>query len=156
MTLAMPSFSELIQKTRANEMRQSLFHMMQFSRQTAINHNRTITICQIKDFKKGECVLDKHWQFPYYVFFDANGDKILNLNSNENNQADTLFRQYAAVGLDEDLHTTQKYFYFSSPGTTGRNGTITYCPPNDHGSAASVVVMRSGRVRYSKPSEIKC
>jgi Tfp pilus assembly protein FimT len=156
MTLAVPNFRDLVDKTKANGMRDSLFHMMQFSRQAAINQSRTITVCQIKDLKKGECVLDKHWRYPYYIFFDTNGDLILNRSSNGKTPADTLLRQYPAMSLEGDLYSSQKYFTFSPPGTTRHNGSLTYCPLNDHSSASRIVVMRSGRVRYSKPSEIKC
>ncbi len=156
MTLAVPSFNELIHKTKAYELRQSLFHMMQFSRQAAINQDRTITICQIKDLKTGQCIMDTHWQYPYYIFFDANGDQMLNLDDKKNKQVDTLLRQYPAVTGTESLYTTRKYFTFSPPGTTRHSGSLTYCPPNYHSSASRIVVMRSGRVRYARTSEIKC
>ena len=156
LTLAIPSFNELLDKAKADEVRQSLFHMMQFSRQAAINKNRTITVCQIKDINKGECVLDLHWQYPYYIFIDGNGNQILDHSAEGKTPGEILLRQYPAVTARGDLYTTRKYFTFSAPGTTRHSGSLTYCPPQQNSNASRIFVMHSGRVRYAKPSEIKC
>ncbi len=157
--IALPNFSELIDKTEADNFSRSLFHLMQYGRYTAISRKSNVVICQIEDLTQGDCILNKNWQHPYYVFIDGDRNRKLTLptlaSTGESDTKDVLLRAYPAKPDSATLITTRESFSFSPPGTTGNAGSMTYCPANPY-HAARIIVMSSGRVRYARPEEISC
>jgi len=140
-TMAYPSFSGLIQKSKHQSEVRELYQALQFARYTAISHNALVTICPIHENK---CT--NNWNEPLGIFLDP-------LNQKEITNEEFLKKVLPAPKHNKLLAfpATKNFFQFRGTGETkGTPGRIevTFNTPDDITiSRSKIIVSWSGRPR---------
>ncbi|WBU42054.1 MULTISPECIES: GspH/FimT family pseudopilin [Marinobacter] len=140
-TMAYPSFSGLIQKSKHQSEVRELYQALQFARYTAISHNALVTICPIHENK---CT--NNWNEPLGVFLDP-------LNQKEITNEEFLKKMLPAPKHNKLLAfpTTKNFFQFrgtgETKGTPGRIEVTLNAREDIERSRSKIIVSWSGRPR---------
>ena len=141
-TLAIPSFSHTLAKTKLRSQLQVLFSHHQLARSEAIKTNQRVTLC--KSSSGTQCTSTSGWSDGWIIFSDKNLDKTVN-----NNDRILLVQQPIASGLTLTYRGfgSHNYISYFSDGRSNTNGTFTLC--NQYGSAEAkcVIISRTGLAR---------
>ncbi|WP_394129761.1 GspH/FimT family pseudopilin [Shewanella maritima] len=145
-TMAYPSFKELILHTRANASISSIQQSIQLARNMAINYGLPITVCPLVNNK---CTRD--WSNGFSIFIDG-------ANRNTLDDNDKIIQSISAFHQDDIVQYNRLAIRFKATGfASGTNGTLTYCPETyDSPHSRAIIVNQAGRVRFSDNKTIIC
>lgn len=144
--IGMPSFSNLLEESRAYNYTKTIAKNMVYARHYAINYGTSVTICPIKGFK-----CDKRWEKDISLFIDYNRN--LKLDGKDK-----------LLGVLEDppaydtlLYPRRGVTYRADGSINGlQSGTFRYCPRvKDSPFSLGLVVNQAGRTRY-REDDIDC
>lgn len=141
---ALPSFDDLLKKSKIKANLSRLTQTIQMSRLEAITKNVRVTLCPTNN--GSNCSSD--WSVGYMAFVDKKGDR-------EFNGKDILLYQFNST--DEKSRLTWRAFgvrrslqWLETGITNHQNGTFEFCLDNDAKFARGLFITKAGRVRYSK------
>lgn len=137
-TLTAPNLSSLLGKLRADSAITALHQDLQFSRITAINYQRFVTLCPLAN---NHCSGD--WSQGYQVFIDLEPYRQLDPN-------DTVLRVKAPLSPQDTLDNSANSLglLFSPWGFTNNNSSFVYCANStSNASQTKLVISRAGRTR---------
>lgn len=141
-TVAIPSLSHTLAKTRLRTQLQVLFSHHQLARSEAIKTNQRITLC--KSSNTAQCTPQSNWGEGWILFTDSDLDKQVN-------NTDRIIRVQQAIssGLTLSYRGFGSFNYISyfSDGRSTTNGTFTLCNQYGSSEAKSVIISRTGRAR---------
>jgi len=142
--VALPSFSDLLQRKKTSNNVQRLIQTLQLSRIRSITDNVKVTICPID--KSLVCVSD--WSQGYMSFIDIDG------NRQYNGDDQLLFQFYSEdekSKLNWRAFGNRKSLQWLETGITNhQNGSFEFCYNDDPKLARGLYITKAGRVRYSK------
>jgi type IV fimbrial biogenesis protein FimT len=145
-TLAVPSFANLVKSNRASALTNNLLTSLHMARSESIRQNRPVTMCKSSD--RLHC--SGRWGDGWILFSDADRNRRIDAD-----QGDRMLAVADAVGSSLKLSwngfRSDNYVQFSSMGFIhSNNGTFKICPPdNDVRQARAVIINRVGRARVS-------
>ncbi|ONF44734.1 hypothetical protein BTO32_04610 [Marinobacter lutaoensis] len=143
---AVPSFSTLINDSRATAEANDLLGFFVLARQQSILSGRIVTVCPVSaNLKCG-----RNWNDPLYAFFDP-----------ENRRQITDTRDIIRILSPPDSgrrfasSLSRSYFQYRADGMIYSDlGNITWCPDNsDSRRSAHLVISRGGRVRLARDTD---
>lgn len=141
---ALPSFNDLLKRSKVKTNVARLTQTIQMSRLAAITKNVRVTLCPMGN--GSSCASD--WSAGYMAFIDKNGDR-------EYNDSDILLYQFKSS--DKKSRLTWRAFgvrrslqWLETGITNHQNGTFEFCLDNDAKLARGLFLTKAGRVRYSK------
>ena len=144
--VALPSFSNLLERKKVSSNVQRLIQTLQMSRLKSITDNVKVTICPVN--KSLNCASD--WSKGYISFVDADGDR------QYNGDDQLLFQFYSE---DEKSRLSWRAFghkkslqWLETGITNHQNGSFEFCYNDDLKLARGLYITKAGRVRYSKDS----
>ncbi len=147
LNLAIPSFSEIMDRSKVSANVQRLTQTLQFSRLKAISSNHKVTMCPINN----RLVCSSDWSTGYMSFVDNNGDR-------QYNDGDELLNQYYSE--DEKFSLSWRAFgYKNSLQWTGtgitnhQNGSFELCYDNKADKSRALFLTKAGRIRHSKDTD---
>ena len=149
LSLAAPSFGNLLKSNRATALVNDLLTDLHIARSEAIKRNQPVTLC--KSSNRQTCT--GNWGDGWIIFSDADRDRRI-----DEDQGDRLLATSDAVGnslnVSWNAFRSDNYIQFSSMGFIhSNNGTFKVCPPdNDARQARAVIINRVGRARVSSDS----
>ena len=144
LSVGIPSFKDMVQKSKVtaqiNQLRGALF----LARETAIQRNKKTVICPSSD--STSC--SNSWSNGYIVFIDQNEDRTFN-------DGDILMQTYQ--NIEKDIMISWRAFGYKNSlqwlptGITNhQNGTFEICYLNNQELAKALIISKSGNVRLSK------
>ncbi|MEQ5837762.1 GspH/FimT family pseudopilin [Marinobacter sp. NFXS9] len=142
LSIAAPSFENLIVTTKADEARNDLYSMFQFARSKAISDKSTVTVCPLDD--SGSCT--SQWKHKISVFEDA--------NSNSQLEPDDQVIRTLSLDMGDwnvlKIPTSRPQFQWNAIGTAnGSAGSLEICNPKSQKGARALIISFAGRVRTS-------
>lgn len=147
LNLALPSFSEILDRSKVSANVQRLTQTLQSSRLKAISSNIKVTLCPMNN----ELVCGKDWSTGYMSFVDKNGDRRYNGN-------DEILSQYKSE--DEKFSLNWRAFgqknslqWLGTGITNHQNGSFELCYDNKANMARALFLTKAGRIRYSIDSD---
>ena len=152
--IASPSYSVLVEKSKHRSYADQLFHLVQYTRTTAVNHKKQVVICEASGNTAGACSKDKVWDSEVIVFINNYHEPNLPV-SFDPDKGDLLIRQISPPPPDMTLRATRPYLSFFAPGTTNTAASLHFCNKNN-GLKHGVYIYSSGRARFARESEIVC
>jgi len=147
LNLAIPSFAEIMDRSKVSANIQRLTQTLQSSRLKAISTNNKVTVCPIGNSP----VCSNDWSAGYMSFVDYNGDR----KYNENDELLSLY-----YSEDEKFSLNWKAFgYKNSLQWTGtgitnhQNGSFELCYDNKANKSRALFLTKAGRIRQSDDSD---
>lgn len=137
-SLALPSFSSLLQNNQKTQQTNTLLGLLHFARNTAVMTKSTVSLCA----GKTQCNQSNRWVESLLVFLDNNSNGMLDEGETLLRQAD-LNNSYSWQWLS---FRKRYYLTYEKNGTTqALNGTFTLCTAGQ--ALHQVVISLSGRIR---------
>lgn len=141
MTIAIPSFKEVITNNRTISITNQVVSAFAYTRSEAVKRGVPVAIRHKGD---GESVWEEGWD----IFTDANGDGAMNMT-------DELLKTYDALPEGHTLRTGSSYAYWmaykpdgNSDGARLGHDTFRLCDrSNDTAKSRSIIFSKTGRVR---------
>jgi len=148
-SLAVPSFSDLIQRQRIVAAANQLVAGINLTRQRAVMDNAITRICP--SVSGLDCDAGNRWDRGWIIFRDPN---------NQRRPESPELVLHVGAPLDE-LHSDSAgrtgIRYLPSGFATGTNLTIKLCDPHNPDNARAVIVSNSGRARVADlPDHLSC
>jgi len=146
-TIAVPSFTQLSRRKAQETDVNSLLHLLNFSRQEAVNRSTHIVICS----SENDETCTKDWKYPIIVFVDDN-------NNHKWDLSEMLLRRHTLGNSQQQLNwrSALNYLSFDANGTTGyQNGRFYFCSTHSEEYRAQLIVYRTGRTRLASEAELK-
>ncbi len=142
--LALPSFGEILDRSKVRANVQQLTQTLQLSRIKAISGNTKVTLCPINE--TGVCGSD--WSTGYMSFIDNNGDR-------QYNGDDVILTEY--LSTDEKSSLSWRAFghknslqWLATGITNHQNGSFEFCYDNKADKSRALFLTKAGRIRHSK------
>lgn len=143
-TIALPAFASVIDKTRVTTAMHLLSADLAMARNTAITRRMPVIVCPLD--ADGRCRTDSSWMHGWQVFLDPDGNRIPDHESQLIRIHDTpLAGNLRAPSSRPFLR------YLPDGRSPGTNLTIHLC--NKGALKGDVVVNNLGRVRTSRPGK---
>lgn len=139
-SIALPSFSRVIEEHRSEQVVLLLYGLIQKSRHHAITHNSHIVLCKSHDLSN----CGGSWKDGILVFIDTDGNHSLSGN-------DVLLQTIRTPFHKGELHWrsfgNKSHLEFLPSGSTNyQNGTFTYCiDKSDVKKARGISITVTGR-----------
>jgi type IV fimbrial biogenesis protein FimT len=150
-TLGIPSFTDLVENTKSQDLYNQLFTLIQYTRSKAAFLNEDVILCPTTD--ENTCIND--WQRPVMIFVDKNRNRRRD-NSEDIDRISQLHTTNSTLTLTWRASGTSRYLRFISNGSTAsQNGSFRICPQSgrlEH--TKKIIVYMSGRARSALKSEI--
>lgn len=130
---AVPAFSELINKQRADSYMQQLSHTLSYARLQAVSRQQTIILCPAQQQR---CLSD--WQqYPLTLLHSAASDP---LHTN-------MIKMLPAVYPQHQLSYNREKLSFRRDGSLNalENGTFYYCPQAEYDWHYTITLNQAGR-----------
>lgn len=144
--IALPSFDDLIRKTRVDNQISELHRLLLTARNTAINTDQNITICGINSSSK--CTSGSGWANEIVVFIDEDNDSELDANE------DVIKRKDAIQSGDRMEFSATSVIYTSSGVTSPQiSGTFKYCPQYNVDDSRGIEISLSGRINATTDTD---
>lgn len=147
LNLAIPTFDEIIDRSKVSANIQRLTQILQSSRLKAISTNNRVTLCPIGSNN----ICGNDWSTGYMSFVDNNGDR-------QYNDDDELLSLYYSE--DEKISLSWRAFgYKNSLQWTGtgitnhQNGSFELCYDNKADKSRALFLTKAGRIRHSKDTD---
>ena len=142
-TVAIPSASHLIERTRADSARNDLVALMGYARSSAAEYRKLVTLCSLNH--EGRCELP--WSRTLAVFIDQNGD-------GQQDKEDQLLRimQFEPANWAKEYRTAgRSFFQWNELAlSNGTPGSVAFCHPDIKENRFAVIVSFAGRIRPSR------
>jgi type IV fimbrial biogenesis protein FimT len=143
---AVPSFSTLINNSRATAEANDLLGFFVLARQQSILSGRIVTVCPVSaNLKCG-----RNWNDPLYAFFDPE-------NAREITDRSEIFRILPPPGTGKRFarSLSRSYFQYRPNGMIYSDlGNITWCPDAGNSTnAAHLIISRGGRIRLARDTD---
>lgn len=143
LSLALPSFSTLLQKNQTTQQVNQLMGLLHYARGTAVLEKKTVGVCA----GTTTCSTSSTWQGAVLIFHDRNANGQLD-------SGEQLLRQ----GTINHEHSwtwssfgKRAYLLYERNGTTrALNGTFTLCRKSE--ALHQVVISLEGRIRAQSPT----
>jgi prepilin-type N-terminal cleavage/methylation domain-containing protein len=150
-SVAMPSFTNLIQSNRVQSASDELYGLMQYAKNEAVMRNRVVTLENISGS-------DGRWdqQIRIYVSGDQGTNRAFNASVDEELREHTGFNQSNLTASGSA--GVQKWLSFRPNGTldvTG-NPVIVLCQDGNTGNARSIALQPSGRITQPATTPTDC
>ncbi len=144
LSLALPSFGNLLERKKVSANVERLVHTLQQSRLRAITDNVKVTICPTVDGLN----CSNNWSKGYMSFVDQNGNRQFDVT-------DSILFQYHSFDQQSELHWRafgiRKSLQWLDTGITNhQNGTFTVCYAKKLENARGLFLTKAGRIRYSR------
>lgn len=149
--MAIPGLFSWLDQSRVETSMHQLSTTIQYARFAAISSGETVTLCESAD--QHSC--SGSWSDGYILFIDRNsnhkyesGDEILRVGTGVKDGDKLILRAFPS----------KHYLQLKPEGyNKQQNGTFTYCPKSTSKVAAlSLIVNRSGRLRFQKANKAFC
>jgi len=154
LTVAIPTFSTVIEQHAVRDARDRLVRSIRFTRLSAVDQGEPVSICAAAD---GTCSGNGRWEAGWMVFADpngdgdcedANGDGICDGDSGLILRRSAMFRGFH--GTMRGNYFVRDHIRFDPRGFSYlSNGTISVCPDNDALSPIGLILSNPGRVRVT-------
>ena len=141
---AIPSFADLIGKSKVDANVSRLAQVIQLSRSVAITNNTKVTMCPINE--KLSC--SSNWSNGYMSFVDSNGNRKFEAGE------ELLFQYFSqepkskvswrAFGHRRSLQ------WLGTGITNHQNGSFELCYADKQKLYRAIFITKTGRIRYSK------
>lgn len=144
LAIAVPSFTTLLQGSRASGTYHLLTSSLAAARLRAIKDNAPVTVCPSADGRT--CRSDQVWSDGWIVYQDPDRDP-------QPRDSDAVIQRFERVGGDLQLRSTpgRSRVRFKPTGWAyGSNLSIRLCRPGPDGFLGSVIVNNAGRPRTEK------
>jgi len=143
--IGIPSLNKFIVELRVDNEISLLCRILLIARNTAINENKTVTLCPLND--QNTC--ENQWKNALSVFVDANNNKIYEPLSGER-----IIKIKPSIVEGDVLQygNTRKGLTYAATGHLsgwGQNATFKYCPKGYDDKSRGIVVSVSGRIYTS-------
>ncbi|MBF0470734.1 MAG: GspH/FimT family pseudopilin [Gammaproteobacteria bacterium] len=139
-TLAMPSFSTMIQNSRLTSTHNSLLSALQFTRAEAVTRKQSVTLC--RSSSGSSC--GGNWEAGWIIFNDLDGDGAV-----DGGDGDQVLRLQQEVdsGVTVRFSNGANQITFTPRGTTPQSGTLRICDSRGASEATAIIITPSGRAR---------
>lgn len=144
--VAAPSMSAFVKRQRATAALNQIIGAVQFTRNAAVTHRATTTLCPGAG---GTCGRRNDWHLGATAFADRNRD-------GQRSADEPVLREFPRFEAGERLYwrsfRNRSYLQITSRGLTNwQNGHFLYCPPDgDAQFARSIIINAQGRVRPAR------
>ncbi len=146
--VAVPSFTNVIEKNRVEALQKDLARDIAFARQAAMSRNGLVSIC--KSANGTGCTTAGDWNQGWIVFVDTAGGTAGTVDGGEE-----ILKVHAAANSNDDMEGTVDFLQFSATGTLRlpAAGTPVFeiCAPGN-AYVRGLLVLRSGRGLTSRHS----
>ena len=146
-SIAIPSFNALYRTSQANAVVAMVNQALTFTRITALEQGKFITICPSEDQK----TCSQQWSNPLITFNDTNNNQIIDgteklLRTTEKPSAFTL--RWSAFGK-------KHYISYSPLGTINHtNGSLSLCPNDKNNRYGNILIInKGGRARLARDND---
>jgi type IV fimbrial biogenesis protein FimT len=142
MTVAVPSFNNLIRNNRLTVQNNELVSTLLVARSEAVKRSTTVTVCASSD--QATCDTS-NWESGWIVFADFNADRVVDAGGGTCAVGEDciLFTGNAFNGgntLRSSLFTNSGFVQYSAQGTIDSPGTFTVCDSRGTSSAKAANV----------------
>lgn len=141
-TIAVPSFSELIDDMRNRQAGRELFSLMNYARSMAVTRRQRVIVCGSSDGR----FCDGNWNGIIIVFADTN-------NNRRRDGDDPLLRASNNMPKQSQLSigSLDNYLRYKPDGRLIRTGSFLYCPPDRDARKGWIIVFYiSGRAYFGR------
>jgi type IV fimbrial biogenesis protein FimT len=147
-TVAIPSFSNLISRNQQDILLKKLFVHHQLARSEAIKSNQQMLLC--KSDNGIACTAESQWHEGWIIFTDRNNNKQLD------DSEQLVHRQQAlseSVQLVYRGFGSRNYTRYFPGGMSSNNGSFTVCSKQGNIPDKKLVISRTGRIRFETITE---
>ena len=144
LAIAVPSFTTLLQGSRASGTYHLLTSSLAAARLRAIKDNAPVTVCPSADGRT--CRSDEIWSDGWIVYQDPGRDP-------QPQGSDTIIQRFEQVGGSLQLRSTsgrERVRFLPAGWAYGSNLSIRLCRPGRDGFLGSVIVNNAGRPRTER------
>ena len=142
--VAIPSFSDLVNRNRIESESAQLKTTLQLARKTAITEHKKVTVCPTLD--ENSCTKD--WSDGYMAFIDLDEDRILDGDEKVLYQGDIrhddISLRWKAFGRRSSLQ------WHETGITNHQNGSFEFCFREQPKLSRALIITKAGRIRKSK------
>ena len=124
LTIAAPSFSEIMLSTRLASFANSFIASAQLARSEAIKRNAQVRVC--RSTTSTSCASSGGWQQGWVVFLDRNGNGAVDFNTDPNLD-DTIIQKQAALVTGFQLTGNSYSVAFQSMGDIPNSVSLVLC-----------------------------
>ncbi len=136
-TVAVPSFSSIIQNNRISAETNQLIASLQLTRSTAVKQQRNAQICVSTD--QATCTGGTNWASGWIVWVDQDNDGALD--------AAEIIRVQAPLNTASILtSTTQSAFQYSATGIVNNGDILTFCDNRSGETGRQITITATGSV----------
>ena len=151
-SIALPSFSRLIESNRINTATNELVSNLLFARSEALKRSNTVTLCPsiTQNLATASCVADTNFATGWIIFLNCDGDGVRDLgvipDCGENNQEEII---KVSDAFDSIYMTNQNVdrISFGFSGRLAGNPSTFHIGKDVDNKKKNVVLSRVGRVR---------
>ncbi len=148
MMLAVPSFTDTIEKSRVETVQNDLLRDIAFARQQALSRNGLVSVCRSAD--GASCAGSGDWNQGWIVVAESVAGTAGTVDSGEE-----ILRVHEALNAQDDFEGTSAFVQFSASGAlqqpTAGTPTFTVCSPANN-YVRGLLLLRSGRAIASRQS----
>ena len=144
-TIALPSFSSFLVKTRVDNEISELHRLVSNARNAAINSGKNVTLCPLSSVNK----CGTNWQNELSVF--TNSENTSANNSIFDDKTENIIKVKGKASVGDTLKFDQTIIVFSPSGrlVSGANSKFSYCPKDYADLSRAVSISLTGRVSTS-------
>lgn len=147
LTIGVPSFRDLMIKSRLSGQVQEFYGTLNFARSEAIKRGFSVSIC--KSSNGTSCT--GNWSDGWIIFLDSDEDK-------DTVNSDEILRIFPALPTNITLNANTpftNYITYNRFGMANTNGTFVFCENSDESKARAIVITRTRpRIAAAGGSEI--
>lgn len=143
--LGLPSFSSLLSSNRLASQVNNMSSTLALARSESVTRNHYVVIC--KSANQQSCTRTTSWNQGWLVYVDKNRDR------KKNKDEPVLHVQQGfknSTQLDYRAFGSRHYIVYRPTGETRTNGTFTFCDPKNPDLKRALILMKTGRVRFSR------
>ncbi|HET9033757.1 MAG TPA: GspH/FimT family pseudopilin [Dokdonella sp.] len=145
-TMALPSFSKLLQASASRASRSALSVSINQARIGAAMRGQQVIVCPSSN--QTDCTDDSRWQHGWIAFIDSNRD-----NEHDSDEEIIGVAQAQKSGIAILSSSSRQRIRYQADGSaSGTNLTLTVCDRRGPPAARTLVVSNSGRLRSGTPS----
>jgi type IV fimbrial biogenesis protein FimT len=144
MTVAIPSFVELIRNSRLTTQANDFVLSLMYAKSEAIKRNQSVVVCSSAD--GASCANSVNWEQGWIVYQDANQDGAVDSN-------EILQVKNSLTGGNTLRTGTRTRITFRNSGfSLGSNATFNLCDTRGTGNGRTLVLSNQGRVNTTPPA----
>ncbi len=145
MTVAVPSFQDLIRSNRLSGITTEFMGRINYARSEAVKRGIPVTLC--RSANGTACAASGAWSQGMIVFLDTNGDGSVDVG-------ETVLRQSGGAPETYTIIGSVNAITYAGNGSTANTGTIAICRDSDEARAQNIIVTAAGTRISTGSSEI--